>query len=628
MFPDNHREIVGCDHDFTDLIMYVAILKAFWLWLKDWLFSRFNVYPLTCRIVNPIDTLWCNQKIQRRSMRIPELCTFLHKKYGNLVELQLLGQRVLIVNDMKVACSLMTNHGNFLKQRFGNVFGLQNLNMHMTGLIWNNNVEEWKRNRTIFELTLKKGSQNLQDLGLSHLETVEKTTLKIAEPDTVLELLRNFTLSMTMEGLFGISMPNTLDTFKWREEAKTIVANYFKAWEFYLLNSNSGSSAENLLHLAACAKMLHLSEEIFATAKETVESNFVSHLSQCNNQNGTIQCIAEMLLAGTDTSSLTMFYTLLFLADFPEIGNNISRIIHSETQEIIEMNISQIYFESMRLIPVGPVILRQCETDIHEGTISLKKGDGIIFNIAGINRTYYSQADQFNPYRYQHGDDFPLSFGTGKKSCVGKSFAEKEMKIFFTWFLKNYTVLGCRNEIVGLLETRWDIANAPVNDIKLTVFARVPVFFIGQYGTGKSSILNAIKIAYPKIKVIEQQVSKYWKLNDLKFCRIQLDLIKTRLELLKTLESEFVLIEGSIVDCLANLRGKGLTHDYDENELFRQIKKSLIVHFPSSKQDPVNDMMDKHYVNIMKRTGCRYHSLKSSNESDRFMEIMNFIGSR
>lgn len=614
--------------------MSKAIAKTPWLWLTSlvtWLISLFNVLLLGSGKVNPIDTWWCNRKIKRRAWRIPELCIFLQKKYGSLADLDLLGQRVLVVTDMKVAFSLMTNHGHFLKQRFGNDFGLKNLNMHLTGLIWNNNVQEWKKNRIIFESTLNKGSKNLQDFAFSHLEAVEKTNLKIAEPDTVLELLRNFTLSMTMEGLFGLSMPNTPETCEWRERAKTTVSNYFKAWEFYLLNPNSDSFEENKSHSRACSKMLQLSEEIFAKSKEIGESNFVSHLSQCNDENGTFQCIAEMLLAETDTSSLTMFYTLLFLADFPEIANSVSRLIHSETQDTVDTKISHIYFESMRLIPVGPVILRQCEADIEDEGIRLKKGDGIIFNIAGINQTHYGQSKQFNPSRYQHGDDIPLTFGTGKKSCVGKTFAEKEMKIFFTWFLRKYTVLGNRDEMVGLLTTRWDIANAPVNDIKLTIFPRIPVFFVGQSGTGKSHILDVIKAEYPKIKFIQCNQQKQLSANntsdELKSPGFQLDLIKAWLDLLNTLESEFVLIEGSIVDCLVNLKGVDLTHNFKENELFRAIKKSLFVHFRLSKVDHI-DKTDEEYVQVLEGMGCRYHSLKSTTETERITEIMNFIGNR
>jgi len=131
--------------------------------------------------------------------------------------------------------------------------------------------------------------------------------------------------------------------------------------------------------------------------------------------------------------------------------------------------ITCLYFESMRLIPVGPVILRQAEEDIYSGSISLRKGDGVIFNVTGMNHGHqYGNSENFDPSRYQN-DSFPLSFGTGKKSCVGKHFAEIEMKLFFNWFLGGYAVRGDK-KMVAQLETRWDIANTPEVDIKLSVF--------------------------------------------------------------------------------------------------------------------------------------------------------------
>lgn len=614
-----------------------------WQWMNDlvaWFISAICPYILPYRCFSSIgvdlfDMIRCNRNIKSRAWRIPELCKYLNEKYGKLVHLRLLGQKILIVTDFKIASALMTNHGHHLRQRFGNQYGLQNLNMHLTGLIWNNDVQQWKHNRNIFESTLKSGSKNLEGLALSHLETVEKTTLEIAEPITVLELLRNFTLSMTMEGLFEIPMPNAKNVYDWREEAKTTVANYFKAWEFFLLNPNSQSLAENELHQNACRKMLLFSQEIFAKSEEIGNSNFISSLSHCNDNNGIIQCIAEMLLAGTDTSSITMFYTLLFLADFPDLANKVSRIINTESQEVVDKEIANFYYESMRLIPVGPVILRQCENDIVEGDISLKRGDGIIFNIAGMNRVNYEQPDQFNPYRYET-ECFPLSFGVGKKSCVGKTFAEREMKLFFTWFLKKYTVLGHQAEMVGLLETRWDVANAPVQDIKLTIFPRKLIYFIGDQGTGKSSVLNMFKANYPKIKIIskEQILEKVngqclTKVDHIKHGDVPSALMTVHSKVINNFKSEFVLIESSILDCFINLDRNVLTAaGFNEIELLQTMKHCLVVYFPifeESHGHPGKQRINENYFDLMEHSGCRYHSLKTRSVSGQYQEILNFI---
>jgi cytochrome P450 len=245
-----------------------------------------------------------------------------------------------------------------------------------------------------------------------------------------------------MECLFGIST-----TLEWRQRAIQIVGGYFKAWEFFLLTPEAlYSKDEALVFKNACSDMLELSQEIYdmANSDENSDSEFISALLEQNTHIGVLQCIAEMLLAGTDTSSLTMFYTTLFLADHPEIANQISNQIVEGNIELAQKNIMYTYYESMRMIPVGPVILRQAEADIYENEFFLGKGEGVIFNIAGMNKgPPFTNPDQFDPWRYPR-EKLPLSFGLGKKSCVGRQFAEKEMKIFFTWFLKKYTVLSSK----------------------------------------------------------------------------------------------------------------------------------------------------------------------------------------
>jgi len=191
----------------------------------------------------------------------------------------------------------------------------------------------------------------------------------------MLSVLRNFTITVTMEALFGVQT-----TAAWRERAIPIVGRYFQAWKFFLLTPDTFRFAdEEKVHQDSCDRMPELAQEIFNMEKEP--AGFIEAISSHDSLNGTLQCIAEMLLAGTDTSSLTMFYTLLFLADHPGISKKISEMINDPDcgEEECTREIACLYFESMRLIPVEPVILRQAEEDIDYGNISLQKGDGVIF---------------------------------------------------------------------------------------------------------------------------------------------------------------------------------------------------------------------------------------------------------
>lgn len=314
-----------------------------------------------------------------------------------------------------------------------------------------------------------------------------------------------------MEGLFGL---DSCKSPSWRDNVKATVGNYFKAWEFFLLTPNTEQLEEEERHKKFCHAITSLSRQILASAKTTNQSKFIEDLAlvKANDENQIVQCITEMLLAGTDTSSLTMFYTSLLLTDNPQVGNQLSKLINdSSTPEsnTIEQMISNLYYESMRLVSVGPVILRQAEDNISlEGpdfNLKLNKGDGIVFNIAGqnLNEDPFTCAKKFDPNRYDTGgESYPLTFGTGSKSCVGKPFAEREMKLFFSWFLKKWTLLGTTEDVMGLLKTRWDIANAPLTDLKLYIFPRIGVHFIGNCETVLDTV-KEFRMQFPRLQCIK-----------------------------------------------------------------------------------------------------------------------------
>jgi aromatase len=97
-------------------------------------------------------------------------------------------------------------------------------------------------------------------------------------------------------------------------------------------------------------------EEIISLRDETNSCLFMnSLLNALENQQITKeemnQCILEMLIAGTDTSSVTMFYFLLALSDRNQLEEN---LLKENSYSILTNDLK----ESMRFKPVGPVIMR------------------------------------------------------------------------------------------------------------------------------------------------------------------------------------------------------------------------------------------------------------------------------
>jgi cytochrome P450 len=242
--------------------------------------------------------------MHRRWWRIPQLSEFISAYYGSFAELNLFGRRIVFITNYSLAKKMMMSYGNSFLQRFGDDRGLGIVGMYRRGLIWNNDTDAWQRNRRIYEMTVNRGIDVLQEKAEKYLNGL---SIDLCKPISILYILRRFTLSMTLECLFGISA-NRFDE-AWKVNAIATVGGYFSAWEFFLLNPNASEfEPEASAHKKSIQAMHALGAEIYEASRG--ESEFTAALDKLGDRDETVQNVCELLLAGTDTSSLTMFYTL------------------------------------------------------------------------------------------------------------------------------------------------------------------------------------------------------------------------------------------------------------------------------------------------------------------------------
>jgi nicotinamide riboside kinase len=577
-----------------------------------------HIAPIT---VPPVITFILQKLLSTREWRVTQIASYLSSNFGPFVHLKNFSdcKNLYVISSHNLASSILQRHGkDVLVQRFGQDEGLKAMGMFERGLIWNNNDTIWKLHRGIFQKAVLQA--NTDDLRIWSHRYFERNPIQVAHVGnlgagsssgfSMLEWIRGYTLTMTMEGLFRVSILDNvrMDTKKWGAEVIKVVGSYFQAWEFFLLTPDTATRfpEEHQKHIKSVLRMHALGEEILQmhlfyqqhveceNSSDKPTWSFIQALldqydiDNPEDRGQIIQCICELLLAGTDTSSLTMFYTLCFLAQQPGL------------ETVSNESLKNLLYESMRLVPVGPVILRKALMDMDVELPSMattssytasspkylhvEEGDGVIINVAGMNVTdsIYARSTQtttteiptsksdsslavFDYTRYESmasGSSknksskapHPISFGLGKKSCVGKEFAMKEMEVFFTWFLKKYTVLrynppisstrslfpssspgklkatniiqrvlqlfGRSNNTMGTinasttsikdigngtipgLQTRWDIANTPITHIPLTFFpCQKTVYFIGQSSTGKTTLHLYFQDRFPGVKV-------------------------------------------------------------------------------------------------------------------------------
>ena len=593
---------------------FFEILPLFFLCCRR---SRCNDASKVAK-VSALDAFYLEFCMTCRFFRFTDVCSFLAKRYGSLCEVELFGQRIVVTSRYE-DCKLMKKK-DLLIQRFGNLEALKNVNMADQGLIWNNESAAWKKNRKFFESVLRKSSKMIKSEALKFLTD---NPIPLCERFDFFSFLRRFTLSLTLKTIFGITDSKGV---RWEMETLQVVANYFKAWEFFLTAPDSSRfPKEKMLHQQSAKDMKAKGEELLVYMHGQENCMFLEEFekSMCDKRE-LVQCICEFLLAGTDTSSITMYNVLLECS--------------KTSLSVASVDLVNLYFESMRLSPVGPLILRQATQDLDEqgrDGIRLAKGDGIIFHIAEMNMAHYSDPYSFHPGRFkgEKPKEYPCSFGAGAKGCVGKDFAEKEMSCFLEHFFQNYTVLLAKDDSSST-ETQWDVASVPRNPSLMFAFPNKFVFFVGQGSTGKTHMLKMFQRSFTaglaivpdsaREQMKEQNLKDADLLNNDVLRRLQTHVIQKQWENMTANHGRFCIFDGSLIDAYAY--DQELTPDIEE------LKKHIVVFFPFTLQYVQNDGIriagkyekDEIWLGLLSKLD-KFYSLKSLNEKDRFQEILQII---
>jgi len=216
-----------------------------------------------------------------------------------------------------------------------------------------------------------------------------------------------------------------------------------------------------------------------STIKEQGASSvFLDAIADLGHEDRRQMCI-ELLLASADTSSVTLYYTLLLLAAHPALVEELraeagaafadSGPAMEATYEHGLPRMTACLRESMRLKPVGPMILRTAVAD-DEAVVGGKRlpvpaGTHFLLNLRDyhVDPAYFPNPLEVNLDRYSDPkqDELFMPFGRGPKSCVGQFFAMREMKVILSQVLQQLEFRT--HDRLETVDTRWDIANHPIS---------------------------------------------------------------------------------------------------------------------------------------------------------------------
>lgn len=171
--------------------------------------------------------------------------------------------------------------------------------------------------------------------------------------------------------------------------------------------------------------------------------------------------ILTLSIAGTDTTAVSIGYTLKLMAKYPQIQHKVyeelREVLGDANKPIVKEDLHKLKYlervvkESLRLFPPVPFVIRKVEDDIElpSGRI-LPSGSGVVVSIWGCHRDpkYWGpDAEHFDPDRFlperfnlAHPCSY-MPFSNGPRNCVGYQYALLSIKTTLSRILLNYKVV-------------------------------------------------------------------------------------------------------------------------------------------------------------------------------------------
>ena len=177
--------------------------------------------------------------------------------------------------------------------------------------------------------------------------------------------------------------------------------------------------------------------------------------------------VATFLIAGHETTALSLTYTLALLSWNPEARRRVREearavigdgpLTHEDLSELEYTK--RAYQEALRLYPPAWAVFRRADGDVPLGEYVIEDGSAVIMPLLSIHRdrNHFENPKKFDPDRWERRDPNAVAayrpFSSGPHACIGRGFA-----------LAGATLVLAR--IVGEFDV--DVPESALDDLRLT----------------------------------------------------------------------------------------------------------------------------------------------------------------
>ncbi|CAI49361.1 cytochrome P450 [Natronomonas pharaonis DSM 2160] len=177
--------------------------------------------------------------------------------------------------------------------------------------------------------------------------------------------------------------------------------------------------------------------------------------------------VATFLIAGHETTALSLTYTLCLLSWHPEARRRVRQEAdealgdgpptHDDLAELTYTR--RVYDEALRLYPPAWGVFRQANGDVTLGQYTIPDGSAVIMPLWSIHRdgSYFEQPDTFDPDRWERRTpravDAYRPFSSGPHACIGRGFALAGSTLVLARLVRDFDI---------------DVPESALDDLRLT----------------------------------------------------------------------------------------------------------------------------------------------------------------
>ncbi|KAH7835393.1 hypothetical protein Vadar_025790 [Vaccinium darrowii] len=165
--------------------------------------------------------------------------------------------------------------------------------------------------------------------------------------------------------------------------------------------------------------------------------------------------IMGLLIAGHETASVALTFTIKYLAELPHVYQEVFKEIMEIAKakgpgellnwgDIKKMSYTwNVTCEAMRLAPPAQMGFKEALSDFTFAGFTIPKGWKACWSVHSTNKdpNYFPNPEEFDPTRFEGNGPAPYTyvpFGGGQRICLGREYARLELLVFIYNLVKKF----------------------------------------------------------------------------------------------------------------------------------------------------------------------------------------------